>query len=341
MKILVLGATGQIGFALTSALARTDHDVSVLVRRVSGQPFPDSVSVIEQPAFSAAVFSSALQGVDHVIYAIGLPEQFLFDDREFDQANCEILNVFLGAMLQSRVRSLTYLSTYEVFDVVDGVIRETHPVVDERSMTPYSQSKVRAYRKVEKFAQQNAIALTTIHPAAVYGGLNTGDGVTAYMEKIAMWKWWRVPFIHNGSFPVIHVDSLSELIIKTLDARGAFIASDAMTSLSEISRTMRKQARSYVPIVMPLAVVRVGVFVMEALARVIPVRPLTATVQVDFITRGWAPDATKASKYLNWAPMSLAEGTRRFLSKPRESHALTGFNHKQTEQPVDVFAAGA
>ena len=33
MKILVLGATGQVGQALTNGLSQTEHQVCVLVRR--------------------------------------------------------------------------------------------------------------------------------------------------------------------------------------------------------------------------------------------------------------------------------------------------------------------
>jgi len=75
------------------------------------------------------------------------------------------------------VRRLTYVSTYEVFEVIDNGIDETHPIADESEMTPYFQSMVRAYRIAVDFARAHDIQLTTIHPAAVYGGVNTGGGI--------------------------------------------------------------------------------------------------------------------------------------------------------------------
>src|SRR5207249_1472799 len=117
--------------------------------------------------FTSDVFMTALRDADHVIYGIGLPEQFLFDNSVFERVNCALLATFLEAMRNSTVRRMTYISTYEVFEVIDGVIDETHPIADESRMTPYSQSKVRGYRLAVDFARANAVQLTTIHPAAV------------------------------------------------------------------------------------------------------------------------------------------------------------------------------
>ena len=315
MNILLLGATGQIGYATAQALAQTNHRVSVLTRSASPLRFPDNVRVIEERELTPAAFKTALQGVDHAIYCIGLPEQFLFDTSAFDEVHCELLATFLDALRNSSVRRLTYLSTYEVFKVIDGVIDATHPIATAHHMTPYSQSKLRAYRLVAEFAAENGVQLTTIHPAAVYGGLNTGRGVTDYMSNLAGWKWYRLPFIHAGNFPVIHVDSLSDLIIKSLGRAGAYIASDEMTTLHGIAQAMRRQVPSYVPVVMPLAVAKAGVALMEAMAKVIRIKPLVSAVQQEFLTRGWRPDAAKTVAELGWTPMTLDEGIRRFLLK--------------------------
>jgi uncharacterized protein YbjT (DUF2867 family) len=102
MKILLLGATGQIGHALTRALSQTEHQVSMLVRNASGQHFPEAVTVIERSEFTPEVFRSVLRDVDHVIYSIGLPEQFLFDNSVFERVNCEMLQAFLVPGITSR-----------------------------------------------------------------------------------------------------------------------------------------------------------------------------------------------------------------------------------------------
>ena len=113
-----------------------------------------------------------LRDVDHVIYGIGLPEQFLFDNSVFEQSELPDCCARSSRRLQEprAWRRLTYISTYEVFEVVGNEIDETHPIADESTMTPYFQSMVRAYRIAVEFARASGIELTTIHPAAVYGG---------------------------------------------------------------------------------------------------------------------------------------------------------------------------
>ncbi len=345
MRILLLGATGQVGQALTKGLSHTEHQVSVLVRDARDLQFPDGVTVIERRDFTPDVFKSALSGVDHVIYGIGLPEQFQFDDGVFDKVNCQLLRTFLEALRDSGVRRLTYISTYEVFEVVGNEIDETHPIADESTMTPYFQSMVRAYRIAVEFARANGIELTTIHPAAVYGGRNTGGGITDYMENLASRNWHRLPFINPSSFPVVHVDSLTDAVIKSLNVPGAFIASDQMTSLKDIAQNMRKQVWSYVPLVLPLWIVMFGVELMEAMARIVGVKPFASKVQLAFLTKGWKPDASKAIRELGWKPLPLEDGISQFLAARRpshtgeEAHAMTGSARVELIAKLELFTA--
>lgn len=329
MRILLLGATGQIGRALTAALSQTEHQVSMVVRNASGQDFPKTITVMEHSEFTPDVFASALRDMDHVIYGVGLPEQFLFDNDVFEQVNCGMLRTFLSELRRSSVKQLTYISTYEVFETINGLIDETHPIADESTMTPYFQSMVRAYRIVVDFAQTSPIRVTTIHPAAVYGGINTGGGITDYIENLATRNWPRVPFINQSSFPVVHVESLADAIVRSLDRPGAYIVSDKMTSLQDLAQTMRRQTHSYIPMTLPMSITRVGVCILEAIARIIKMKPFASAVQINFLTKGWKPDPSKAIRELGWMPLPLEEGIGRFLAARRPVHgddtrAMTG-----------------
>jgi hypothetical protein len=192
---------------------------------------------------------------------------------------------------------------------------------------------VRAYRSVVEFAHTNGVRLTTIHPAAVFGGLNTGDGITGFLENLCSRKWYKVPFITVTRFPVVHVDSLSTAIIKTLGKPGAYIVSDQMTSLEEIARITRDYAASYVPITMPIATTKLGVAILEAAAKIIHTKPFASSVQLDYLTKGWEPMAEKAITELRWKPLSLSEGIKRYLSR-RGGTA----NIKPTGMPIHILA---
>jgi len=313
MKVLLIGATGQIGYALTQALSQTSHQTSILVRNKRKLAFPANVSVLKSKEFTSDAFHQALRDVDCVIYAVGLPEQFSFDAQLFQRVNYGLFKTFLDALKQSAVRRLVYISTYEVFQPIAGLIRETHPIADPRRMTPYFKAMTQAYQLALEFAEQANLALTTIHPAAVYGGLNTGDGFTNYIENLLHWRLWRIPVILEGRFPIVHADSLATAIVQSMDQAGAYIVSDQMTSLKEMALTLRHHAKSYVPLTVPLWLAYSSTAVLEFLARLIRRRPIMARVQIEFITKGWEPRSERAQEDLGWKPWSLSQGIQKYL----------------------------
>lgn len=303
------GATGQIGYAITGALATTQHEVSALVRRQGARVFPDHVRVIEAGTLDAGAFAEAVADVDHVIYAIGMPEQFVFDENIFHTVNVELLDLFLK---QLEDRGLTYISTYEVFEDVEGIIRESQGLADTAATTPYYRSMIEAYQLVSQVAVRPD-AITTIHPAAAYGGHNTGPGFTGYIENLLQKRFWRVPFVFDGRFPLVHVDSLADAVVRSLGVPGRFIVSDEMTTLKDIARTLRKYASSYVPPTAPVSVAKLGASLLEGLSRLTRRPPVMARVQIEFITKGWEPKPDKAIGELGWQPISVEKGLERYV----------------------------
>jgi nucleoside-diphosphate-sugar epimerase len=271
------------------------------------------VRVLESRSLDAQAFRKALSGIDHVIYSVGLPEQYAPDSGVFERVNLDLLKTFLAEMAHADPSALTYISTYEVFQAIDGVIRESHPVASEAGFSAYFQSMIRAYRLVTDFTARHDIRLVTIHPAAVYGGLNTAQGFTNYIENLLHNRFWRVPFVFDGKFPVVHADSLAEAIIASLAGEGPYIVSEQMTTLKAIATILRQHADSYVPFNMPVQMASAGATVLEWIARVSGTRPIMARVQIDFITQGVEPRPERIIHELCWRPKTLDEGLARYL----------------------------
>lgn len=312
MKWLLVGATGQIGYALAHAMAAQGHELTVLVR--DGRlPFPEPVRVVQAPAFTPQAFAQAMEGVDAVIYGVGIPEQFAFDTQVFDRINFEIFRSFLAELEKTRIRRLVYLSTYEVFEPVNGQIREHHTAAGLTGMTPYFQAMIQAYALAQTEAQRIGLQLTTIHPAAVYGGRDTGDGITHYLENLVNWNLLQMPANVGGRFPVVHTASLSAAILRALEHTGAFLISDTMTTMPEMARALRRQMRSYVPLTVPRPLAYASAALFEAGARLTRRRPILAKVQVDFITAGNEPVADKARDVLGFQPLALKQGLALYL----------------------------
>jgi dihydroflavonol-4-reductase len=315
MKILLIGATGQIGYALATFLASTSHSLTVLVRDQAKLGFAPNVEVITARAFDAAVFERALRDQDMVIYGVGLPEQFAPKKDLFERINLNLSAVFLEALAKSAVKRLVYISTYEVFSAQAGVIRESHSLEDPTKLSPYFAAMGRAYRLVQETAKANGIALTTIHPAAVYGGRDTGDGITHYLENILNRRYLKIPTILSGRFPVVHAQALARAIALSFDHQGAFIVSEGMTSLKDLAQSLRQLAPCFIPPQLPRPLVYASIGLMETGARWLGMRPLLSVSQLDFITKGDEPLAEQAQSVLGWRPGKLEDGLRTYLAE--------------------------
>lgn len=317
MKLLLVGATGQIGTALTMRLAQGEHSLRILVRRAPSPPPPRNVEILERGKFTPAAFAEALADIDLAIYGVGLPEQYAASDDVFDRINRELFESFLGQLERTEIRRLVYISTYEVFEAQDGVIRESHPITDPADFSPYFQAMIAGYEKALEFADRTGVQLTTIHPAAVYGGRNTSWGVTNFVENIVRWKVWNVPVAPPSRFPVVHADNLADAIERSLEHTGPFIVSDEMTSLWQLSGKVRQHARCYRPPVLPLFISGTAIRMMEAGARRFGLRPIMSDSQVKFLTAGYEPRADRAVEQLGWNPWSLEKGLEVYFAQRR------------------------
>jgi nucleoside-diphosphate-sugar epimerase len=193
-------------------------------------------------------------------------------------------------------------------------IQESHAVADPRQLSPYFAAMTRAYRLAIDTAAQTGMTLTTIHPAAVYGGRNTGDSVTQVIENLLNRRVLRIPTILKSRFPVVHADSLADAIVRAFNHPGAFIVSEGMTSLKDIALAVRAQApHAFVPPVVPAWMAYATMGLLERMARWTGTRPIMSVSQLDFVTKGDEPLADQAVSVLGWRPRSLAQGVAQYL----------------------------
>ncbi|MDB5106305.1 MAG: Dihydroflavonol-4-reductase [Fibrobacteres bacterium] len=322
MKTIVFGSTGQIGHALIKNLSDQSGDefsIAAVKRKGSRVGFPNNVETIEVERLERDSFSRILEGADHAIYAIGSPEKWVNDPDFFRRINVDLLKVFLEGLRDHPKVSLTYFSTFEVFKPIDGIIRESAGV-ESKGTTPYYQSMIDAFNLVKEHESKYRASITTFHPAAVYGGLNTGLGITNYLMNIKERRYLGTPSILPGHFPIVHVDSLASAVIKALRGSqfgNAFNVSDAFVSLKELAKAAKNvHKESYQPFELPAGLVRFSAFVMDLIADTITKSPpILSSVQVKFITQSHDMDCAKAASLLGWSPMPIIEGIRRQFAK--------------------------
>jgi dihydroflavonol-4-reductase len=312
---LVLGATGQIGHALATALS-ADRPVRTLSRKPPAVPFPSGIMSEFRASLDEKAFADGLDGCQTAVYALGSPNQWSSDPSWFERNNVDLLRTFLRALERSSVRELIYVSTFEIFRAQAGIIREANGLTDAK-LPPSFAAMRSAYEILLAAAKRIGLRIITLHPAAVYGGVNTAHGFTDFLLNLAHRSIWKSPAIVPGRFPLIHVESLAAGAKAALKAAAwgeAFILSDVQTSLAGLAMDLKRQyPRAYRPISIPMPLAVFNSKLMEAGSRLTGIPPLISRDHLRYLAAGHAADASKAVAGLAWKPMDLEEGVRRFM----------------------------
>lgn len=142
-RVLVTGASGFVGSALTTALVREGHDVLAMTRRPeqydgAGQPVAGDVR-------DAAAMREVLDGVDVAYYLI-----HSLDSAKFEQEDATYARTFSRAAADAGVRQIVYLG---------GLGR------DEAALSPHLRSR----RQVESLLAADGVPVTVLRAAVVVG----------------------------------------------------------------------------------------------------------------------------------------------------------------------------
>lgn len=117
MTVLVTGATGLIGYNIVKQLVENDRFPRLLVRSLAKAKaiLPSSCEFVQGDITDPDSIRRAMEGVELVYHAAGLPEQWLPDDDLFQQVNVAGTRHMVEAALAVNVQKFIYTSTIDVF----------------------------------------------------------------------------------------------------------------------------------------------------------------------------------------------------------------------------------
>jgi len=319
LKVLVTGATGFVGIALSSRLVDIGRfSVKAAVRRESCELQAKVEQIVTGELNPSLDWQETLVGVDAVVH-LAARVHVMSDEAadplvEFRRVNVEgTLNLARQAA-EAGVRRFIYLSSIKVNgeQTISG-----HSFTEEdlpAPLDPYSVSKYEAEEGLRKLAQQTGMEVVMIRPPLVYG-----PGVKANFLAMMRWLHKGIPLplgaIHNRR-SLVALDNLVDLIITCIDhpaaANQTFLVSDGEDlSTTELLRRMGlalgRPAR-LIPV--PVSLLTAGA---ALLGRRDMAQRLCGSLQVDI---------SKTRTLLGWKPpISVDEGLRR---------TAQGFLHETT-----------
>lgn len=201
-NILILGATGTAGSALTQKLL-TDTDCHLtLFSRHAGRIYSDTsrIKVINGDAENISEMKSALSGQDIVYCAIS------------GDALPKIANVLVSAMTESDVKRLIFMGAVGIYNEIPDEIDGDDNLDNEPAQIPN--------RKAVDIIEASDLNYTILRPGYLRVG-NENDFVLTFKDEAAKGYTTSIPALMNFAVKLILNDTLylKENISITNDAK--------------------------------------------------------------------------------------------------------------------------
>ncbi|MEW6270445.1 MAG: NAD-dependent epimerase/dehydratase family protein [Thermodesulfobacteriota bacterium] len=317
---LVTGATGNVGNAIARALVADGRRVRALVRDPErARPLlPAACELVRGDVTVDATLPPALQEVECVFHAAGLPEQWLADPATFERVNVGGTESMLRAARAARVARFVYTSTIDVFAWRPGVPFDESVLDPAPKHTHYERSKQAADRMVQR-ALEEGLPAVLLHPSAVYGtSPTTSPGVNDLLKRLIAGE---IPLLLPGTMPIVFADDVARghLLAERAAPGSRFILSESVWTLPDLAREMAAAARDVLgvevrlPGVLPRWVARGVSIATEGLSAVTRRPPLLPAGQLEFLLSGATPVSDRARSELGWRPRAAPEGLRATL----------------------------
>ena len=212
MKVLVTGATGFLGGALTTALIRERQEVRILARKTSildkltNLPIDIRFGCLEDKAS----LGSVLEGIEYVYHCAALSSDWgSWDD--FYKSNVQgVKNLLEAAQEAGSVQRFIHISTSDVYGYPIHVVDESHPI--KEIGLPYNRTKVLGEKAVWDFYKKMGLPITVIRPVTLYGPRS----LSIVVEFAAVLLKKQMVLIDGGHIPagLLYIDNAVEGILQ-------------------------------------------------------------------------------------------------------------------------------
>ncbi len=316
MRVLVTGASGKIGHAITVALIERGDNVRALVRDPAraASILPAAVDPVRGDVTDPDTLPAAVEGCELVFNAMGMPEQWVKDEGIFDRVNALGSGALAAASKRAGVRRFVHTSTHDVFHAETGQRFDETMLADYRKGTAYERSKQHAEELV--LAQRDGMEVVILNPSGVYGP--TPSPTPSFENEIfepVVRK--RLPAVPPGGTGYAYVEGVAagHLLAAEAGKDGErYILADGYADFRELAETAKRVAgRGRVPPRMPVPAAKAVASLGAGLSRLTRRAPLLPKGQLAYILWQARPDSSKAQRELGWRTTPLEEGVRRTL----------------------------
>ncbi len=319
--ILVTGAGGFTGLALTRALAARGHPVRALARTPGQVPELEraGAEVVQGDVRDPLIIQRAVEGRALVFHLAAVFRRAGVPDSLYREVHVDATRHLIEAAAAAGVRRFVHCSTVGVHgDVADG------PADEDAPMAPgdiYQRTKLEGEAAARDTAARTGLALTVVRPGPIYGPADR-----RLLKLIGGVARRRFFLLGSGKphFQMVYVDDLVEglrLAAETPEAAGRtyILTGEEAPTLRELVQEIAAIARVPAPRVrLPVWPFWLAGALCEVVCVPLGVEPPIYRRRVKFFTNNRWFDISRARAELGFAPrMPLREGIRRTLDSYR------------------------
>ncbi len=207
--VLVTGASGFVGSAISNAARKAGYRVRVLVRPSSPRTniHPDEEVVIGDICDRASLVP-ALQGVRYLAHAAADYRLWSPVPGEIARTNLEGTRHVMEEALRAGVERIVYTSSVATLDLRDdGLADETRPLLEGKAIGAYKKSKVIAERLVEDMVKRLGLPAVIVNPSTPIGPRDVKPTPTGRI--IVECACGRMPGFVDTGLNLAHVDDVA------------------------------------------------------------------------------------------------------------------------------------
>ena len=171
MKILITGATGQIGHKLALTLAERNNEIHILVRNPNSFNIPrhKNIRVFQGDITDAASILAAIKGCKQVYHVAAMAKIFNSDATQFYKINVEGTHNLLQKSLETGVEKFLFTSSCSVLgSSSDGRIITENDSRTTAFFCDYDLTKHQAEKLVKEYALKGLHSVI-VSPSKIYG----------------------------------------------------------------------------------------------------------------------------------------------------------------------------
>lgn len=321
MRVLVTGASGFLGRAVTGAILFAGHEVGTFQRRPSGVPgAEDRVGSLTDPAAVAR----AVEGVEAIVH-LAAKVSLAGNPADFDTVNVGGTRRLIDAATDAGIPRFVHVSSPSVAHVGASIVGAPAGAADpQRARGDYARTKAEA-ELLALSADTPDLRVVAVRPHLVWGPGDT-QLVGRIVERA---RAGRLPLVGHGTALIdsTYVDNAASAIAAALErvdevhGRAYVITNGEPRPVAELLTGMCRAAGVRPPAWrVPAGVARAAGSLVEAAWRIRPgvdEPPMTRFLAEQLSTAHWF-DQRQTRRDLQWEPaVSLDEGFRRLADHYR------------------------